>query len=141
MVSIRGHRQTITPKKRAEVPFVKRRLFLNSVVIRSIDREQVQEAVISYVNRLRREHPEIERVIWFGSWVTGLPAPGSDVDLCLILTASSKSSRDRISEYLRLGFPVGVDLFVYTREEFERLKQSSPAWHKVITSGIDIQSK
>ena len=81
---------------------------------------------------------ENAQVIWFGSWVSGLPAPGSDVDLCLILSASDKPPRDRASEYLPLGFPVGVDLFAYTKAEFRRLKQENPGWYQAITSGREI---
>jgi uncharacterized protein len=118
--------------------FATRRLFLNSVVIKSVDRESIRKAVVSYASHLRKQHQEIEQVIWFGSWITGLPAPGSDVDLCLIVSSSDKPARDRISEYLPLGFPVGVDLFVYTPDEFERLRQSSPGWYSAITSGMEI---
>ena len=108
---------------------------MNSVVIKSTDRESISQAVRSYAAQLRREHTEIERIIWFGSWVTGLPSPGSDVDLCLILSKSDNPPRDRISDYLPLGFPVGVDLFAYTHEEYERL---SPGWKKAISSGINL---
>ena len=111
---------------------------MNSVVIKSANREEIAQAVSSYVARLREQHPEIERVIWFGSWVTGLPLPGSDVDLCLILSSSDISSRDRISAYLPLGFPVGVDLFAYTRDEFERLRETSPGWYKAIAAGEEL---
>ena len=95
-------------------------------------------AVADYVARLRADHPEIERVIWFGSWVTGIPLPGSDVDLCLILSSSDKTPRDRAPHYLPVGFPVGIDLFAYTRAEFERLRESSPGWYQAITSGREI---
>ena len=91
-----------------------------------------------YVGELRRRYPEIIRVIWFGSWVTGLPMPGSDVDLCLILSSSEKSPWDRVPDYLPLGFPVGIDLFAYTQIEFEDLKESSPGWYRAITSGVEI---
>lgn len=111
---------------------------MSSVVFKSIDREQIQKAVHTYVDELRSLHPEIERVIWFGSWVSGLPAPGSDVDLCLIVSASDKIPRDRVSDYLPLGFPVGVDLVVYTHDELERLRESSPGWYTAITSGKEI---
>jgi len=111
---------------------------LNSVVFKSVDRDQLRKAVVSYSTKIREQHPEVERVIWFGSWITGLPAPGSDVDLCLILSSSDKPPRDRISEYLPLGFPVGVDLFAYTKDEFERLRQSSPGWYAAIISGLEI---
>lgn len=111
---------------------------MNTVVIKSIDRESIRQAVLNYAVKLRREHSEIERVLWFGSWVTGLPTPGSDVDICLILSKSDKSPRDRIPDYLPLGFPVGIDLFAYTHLEFERLKRSSPGWYSAIVSGVEV---
>jgi len=108
---------------------------LSSVVFRSIDTEQVKEAVQSYVARLRIQYPEVIKVVWFGSWVNGYPSPGSDVDLCLILSRSNKKPRDRISAYLPLGFPTGVDLLIYTEDEFERLEQVSPSLYQAIISG------
>jgi predicted nucleotidyltransferase len=111
---------------------------LDSVVIRSTNREEIAQAVISYVAQLRQQHPEIERVIWFGSWVTGLPTPGSDVDLCLILSSSDKAPRDRSPDFLPIGFPVGIDLFAYTRAEFDRLPQDSPSWYAAIVSGREL---
>lgn len=115
-----------------------RRRSLSSVVIKSIDRSKISQAVYDYVNRLRAEHPEVKRAIWFGSWVTGLPMPASDVDICLIVAKSDKKPRDRIPDYLPLGFPVGIDLFVYTNQEFKKLKTGSPGWYAAITSGIEI---
>jgi predicted nucleotidyltransferase len=111
---------------------------LSSVVIKSANREKIAQAVSAYVARLREQHQEIERVIWFGSWVTGLPMPGSDVDLCLILSSSDTSPRDRIPDYLPVGFPVGIDLFAYTQDEFEHLRETSPGWYKAIASGQEI---
>ncbi len=111
---------------------------MSSVVIKSANREEIAQAVASYVARLRKQHPEIERVIWFGSWVTGLPMPGSDVDLCLILSSSQRSPRDRIPDYLPVGFPVGIDLFAYTQAEFVRLRETSPGWYEAIASGREI---
>ena len=111
---------------------------MSSVVIKSADRKQVALAVRSYVKWLRVAHPEVERVIWFGSWVNGLPTPGSDVDLCLILSKSSKSIRERIYDYLPVGFPVGVDLFPYTEEEFDVLSKQSPGWYRTIASGTEV---
>lgn len=123
---------------RAAMPYARRKPFSNSVVIKSIDREKIQAAAQTYADHLRRHHPEIEKIIWFGSYIVGLPTPASDVDLCLIITSSDKPVRDRISEYLPLGFPAGIDLFVYTNEEFEQLKHSSPGWSETIRSGQEI---
>ncbi|HEY2934280.1 MAG TPA: nucleotidyltransferase domain-containing protein [Acidobacteriota bacterium] len=111
-----------------------------SVVIKSIDREAVRKAVEAYAAELRASCPEVERVIWFGSWINGLPRPGSDVDLCLILSSAADQPRDRISRYLpKHSFPVGIDLFPYTRDEFERLGQDSPKWYATITSGLEFR--
>lgn len=96
-------------------------------------------AVAEYIARLRAEHPEIVRAIWFGSWVTGIPTPGSDVDLCLIVTDSTVSPHERAVAYLPVGFPVGVDLFVYTVDGFAQLKSRSPSWYAAITSGREIK--
>ncbi len=65
-------------------------------------------------------HPR--RVILFGSLVRGTAVPGSDVDLLLVLTASDRSFVDRIPAFLPSHFPVGVDIFPYTRAELERMK-------------------
>jgi predicted nucleotidyltransferase len=111
---------------------------LPSVVIKSADREHIGRAVAEYVATLRALHPEIERVIWFGSWVNGLPTPGSDVDLCLILESSGQPLRERMAEFLPVGFPVGIDLFPYTRDEFDRLADHSPGWRQAILCGQDI---
>jgi predicted nucleotidyltransferase len=107
-------------------------------VIKSIDYKKIRAAVATYAAQIHKKHPEVERVIWFGSWVNGLPAPGSDVDLCLILSSSDKPARERISEYLPVGFPVGMDLFAYTKDEFERLRHTAPGWFEAISSGVEI---
>jgi len=111
---------------------------LSSVVIRSIDRGKIQNAVREYSRQLHKEHPEILRVIWFGSWINGYPSPGSDVDICLVLSSADKPVRDRLPDYLPTRFPVGIDLQIYTQNELDHLRQSSPGWYQAITSGIDV---
>ena len=111
---------------------------MNSVVIKSADPDLIKKAVTSYVAKLRSKHPEIERIIWFGSWINGLPTPGSDVDLCLILASSDKPMRLRVSEYLPVGFPVGIELFPYTINEFKELSQESSSWYNAIISGREL---
>lgn len=107
-------------------------------MIKSAYRAEIAHIVEQYVARLRREHPEIQRVIWFGSCVTGIPMPGSDVDLCLIISHTDKPRQERSVEYLPVGFPVGMGLFVYTEEEFTQLAQESPGWFAVIQSGREM---
>jgi uncharacterized protein len=111
---------------------------LNTVVIKSANREKIQQAVYAYAQRLRDEYPEIIRIIWFGSWPTGIPTPGSDVDLCLIVSTANPLVRERASVYLPVGFPVGIDLLVYTQTEFDSLAQRSAGWQREILKGIDL---
>lgn len=112
----------------------------NSVRIRSIDREAVDRAVRDYAARLRRDHPEIRRVIWFGSWVSGLPSPGSDVDLCIVVSEvmADVPSRERTARYLMPQLPLGLDLVVYTESEFQSLVDRAPAWHAAIQAGAHV---
>ncbi len=84
--------------------------------------------------------PNVRRIIWFGSRVNGIPSPGSDVDICLVLDRSEKPFRERAGDYLPLGFPVGMDLFPYTRGEFERLERDHPSWRRAIAAGVDLLS-
>lgn len=109
-----------------------------SVKIFSIDREDVERAVREWVDHLRARHPEIERIIWFGSWVTGRPTPRSDVDICLVLSSSPDRFRDRIPKYLPDRFPVSVDLHPFTREEFDQLQEEAPQLRAAIAAGREI---
>lgn len=70
-----------------------------------------------YAAQLLATRPEIEEIIVFGSFEKGNYAPGSDLDIFLVLSHSDQRPRDRIPDLLPGGFPVSVDLFPYTREE------------------------
>ena len=111
---------------------------MNSVVIRSIDRAATERAVAAYAARVRAENPEVEQIYWFGSWVTGMPTPGSDVDIGIVVSRSDKPRIERAPDYLPVGFPVGIDLFVYTRPEFARLMDESPSWYATIVGGREL---
>ena len=89
-------------------------------------------------NRFGARRSEVRRIVWFGSRVNGIPSPASDVDICLVLAHSDKPFRERAADYLPLGFPVGLDLFPYTRAELERLRRDHPSWHRALTGGVDL---
>ena len=109
-----------------------------SLVVKSNNRAAVERAVRAWARQISERRPEVRRIIWFGSRVTGTPAPGSDVDVCVVLAHADKPFRDRLGDYLPYGFPVGVDLFPYTEAELERLRREHPSWHAAIASGVDI---
>ncbi len=98
-----------------------RRPSLSSVVVKSIDADIVRRAVDDYATRLLAQRDDIEEIVIFGSFTKGTYAPGSDIDLLVVLTWSDQPVRDRIPGLLPGAFPVGIDLFPYTRKELERL--------------------
>ena len=90
---------------------------MRGVVVKSIDEGAVRRAMDAYAARLLAAHPEVEEIIVFGSFADGTWAPGSDLDVFVVLSGSAKRVRDRIPALLPGAFPVGVDLFPFTREE------------------------
>jgi predicted nucleotidyltransferase len=68
------------------------------------------------------------RVGYFGSYARGDWGVGSDLDLVLILTQCSAPPLRRGLAFDTIsGFPVPVDLLVYTQDEWRRLEgEKSP---------------
>lgn len=78
---------------------------------------------LSVLRPLLDEH--CARSAWLvGSHARGSAAPESDIDV-IIVAPSGRPFVDRFRDYLPavLAAGVGVDLFVYTPEEFERLQR------------------
>jgi predicted nucleotidyltransferase len=81
------------------------------------------EAVLTWVNgalasRLRRRG--VLRAYLFGSWARGDADPWSDIDLMLVAPCK-RAFVERFLDYPEaLEGPAGVDLLVYTPEEFAR---------------------
>ena len=90
---------------------------MSGVVVKSVDESAVRRAMDGYAARLLAEHPEVEEIVVFGSFAAGNWAPGSDLDVFVVLSKSPKAVRDRIPDLLPGAFPVGVDLFPFTRQE------------------------
>lgn len=93
----------------------------NSVRIKYLDKPGIMKAIGSLVEELSQKHPEIERISLFGSFARDEAVPGSDVDILIVLTDSHLPFRDRIGKYMPSSFPVGIDVFPYTRSEMETM--------------------
>ncbi len=109
-----------------------------SLVVKPNNEAAVEQAVRRWAAGIAERRSEVRRIVWFGSRVSGIPSPGSDVDVCLVLERSEKPFRERAGDYLPLGFPVGLDLFPYTEEELHRLRRDHPTWHRALTGGVDL---
>ena len=70
-----------------------------------------------YARDLLESHPEVEEVIVFGSFENDTYAPGSDLDVFVVLREAS-DSRDRIPRFLpHKSLEAPVDVFAFTRAE------------------------
>jgi len=92
-----------------------------SVKISYFDKEAVWDSLRKFTGQLKKKHPEIEKIILFGSLVRDDCVPGSDVDLLIVLSKSDKPFLERITEYMPSKLPVGVDVFPYTRQELKTM--------------------
>ena len=88
----------------------------------------VRAALEQHVRELATCYPEIEEIVLFGSLARGTPVPGSDADLLIVLGESDRRFLDRIPAFLPSRFPVGVDVFPYTRAEVERMLREGNAF-------------
>jgi predicted nucleotidyltransferase len=101
--------------------------------VKSLDERAVHRAMDEWAARLLRERPEVEEIVVFGSFAEGRWAPGSDLDVFLALGRADRPIRDRVPDYLPGPFPVGVDLFPFTRGEIEE-RRGSPVLDAVARS-------
>lgn len=94
---------------------------LNSSVLRWPDAATVHEAVCRWAEKVAREHPDVLCIGYFGSYARGSWGVGSDVDLIIVVTASSEPFERRGARWELTQLPVPADAFTYTKEEWESL--------------------
>lgn len=93
---------------------------LSSSVLRWPDRQEVEEALRVWAERLLARKPEIRRVGYFGSYARGDWGVGSDLDLLIIVDQTERPLELRSTRYDTTPLPVPADLLVYTAEEWNR---------------------
>ncbi len=83
----------------------------------------IDEKEIRFLSeRIAKEfHPE--RIILFGSYATGTPAPDSDVDLLIILPFEGKNFTKSLEILNRTNPQFPIDLLARTPEDTERRYQ------------------
>lgn len=80
-------------------------------------------------------HYDPERIILFGSLASGQARLWSDVDL-VVVADTDKRFLDRTKEALLLLRPeVGLDVLIYSPEEFEHLCRERPFFQQEILKG------
>ncbi len=96
---------------------------LNSSVLKWPNRETVDNAVRRWAARFVKSRPEIIGLGYFGSYARGDWGVGSDLDLLAVIKESDESLERRSLKWDILQLPVPAQVLVYTREEWESLKE------------------
>lgn len=113
--------------------------YYGSVKVTYFDKEAVWKALRELAPRLAKAHPEVTKIVVFGSLARDEAAPGSDVDRLLVLEKSDLSPADRFGEYRPERFPVGVEVFAYTEEEVaERLSSGDFFLKQALEEGVTL---
>ena len=84
-----------------------------------LDRSLLKSRIRQAARNLSRQHEEVVQVVLFGSVASGRAVPSSDADILVVVKDSGTTFLDRAALYRDYitDIGVGVDLFVYTREE------------------------
>ena len=96
---------------------------LSSCVLKWPDRESVDLALRDWVARLVRNHSEVLRVGYFGSYARDDWGVGSDLDIVIVVKSSSQPFVRRGAEYDATTLPVPADVLVYTEDEWRRMNE------------------
>ncbi len=99
---------------------------LSSAVLKWPDREQVLAAARRWAVALRAGDESVQQVACVGSYARGDWGVGSDADIIVIVADSTRSPVERSRRYYPDELPVAVDLWVYTRAEWDALSERSP---------------
>lgn len=96
---------------------------LNSSVLVWPNAEIVDRAVREWAKENLQGDPNVVRAGYFGSYARGDWGVGSDLDLIIIVEESAEPFERRAVEWNTTSLPVPVDVVVYTKHEWERLKR------------------
>ena len=108
----------------------------SSVKVIFADKDIVLRQLKDYSESIRRGHPEVEQVGYFGSYANDTYGPASDVDLLIILRSSSRRFLDRIPDFVPDNLSIGCDCFPYTREEIEKMKPEGNPWIRRVLNEV-----
>lgn len=90
------------------------------------NRRALLEAELARYVQILQEQYAPERILLFGSLASGEVGEWSDIDL-VIIKETDQRFLDRVREVMSLLKPrVGMDILVYTPQEFARLSQERP---------------
>lgn len=106
---------------------------LSSPVLKWPDNETVQRALRQWVRQIKRQHSDVVRIGYFGSYARGDWGVGSDLDLIVVVQRSELPRERRALRFDKERLPVPADLLVYTVDEWESLSASGSPFARMIS--------
>jgi predicted nucleotidyltransferase len=98
----------------------------DSVTIISLQRDEILAQLRSAAQAIRKQHPKVESIRFFGSLARREETGTSDADVLIVITGEYDlgDPLQRIQTFLPyFRLPIGLDLLVYTRDELDRQLQ------------------
>lgn len=83
----------------------------------------LSEQTIEKIRSVFAKHPNVEKVVLYGSRAKGTYKPGSDIDLALYGEGITQKEKDRILDELdELDLPYVIDLSVFSQLAHAQLR-------------------
>lgn len=105
---------------------------LSSSILKWPEPEKVIQALRIWVKDLSQTRHDIVRIGYFGSYAVGNWGCGSDLDVVIVVTSTTKPFELRGVEFDTGVLPVAVDLLVYTEEEWKRMTEEGKALKGIV---------
>jgi len=107
----------------------------DSVKVFWLNKELLGVNINTAVKKLTARHPEVSRVILFGSAAEDKASVSSDIDILIVVRKSKHRFINRSMEFGKYFEEIGLgtDIFVYTQQELE--KNSIPLAETAIKKG------
>jgi len=113
---------------------------LDGVEILSVDINKIKKDLKEVALKIKRNHPEVVRIILFGSIAKNDYTPYSDIDIAIIVKKTSKNfvlrQDDFIDYFKKLDFDVNI--LIYTQDEIEKLKKENNKFIKELLQGKEL---
>jgi predicted nucleotidyltransferase len=113
--------------------------FWTSAGPRFADRDEILDLARTTARRIAASHPELIKVLLFGSFAGSSYGVRSDLDLLVILRHSDQPLRERIGRFLEYAPAYPTDLLVYTEQELEAAISSGNAFlTRVVSESLQV---
>jgi len=109
---------------------------LSSSVLVWPDHTQVDVAVRAWVVEMARQHPQLLRAAYFGSYARGDWGVGSDLDLIVVVQEAPQRFERRSLAWDLSSLPVPAELLVYTEQEWQRLQEEGGRFARTLAREV-----